>query len=933
MICTYIELGNYGGIYNGLHLNRIFIDFRKAKHKVILLKGDSGSGKSTIIESISPLPEDNGYFIPELPAYKHIGYLDELTGITYDIQYVHDVRTKSNGEIERTTTKGYIKKTFPDGTSQELNPTGNITPCKEMIYSEFELDPNFIALTKMNTTDKGLVDKTPAARKAYVNSILSVTQAYNEMYKTINKKATAYKDRIKRISTKIDTIGNPEKIAQTLQAVETRINKINNVMELLTSNIAKADAVMKAIDAKGTVSTRYNEIKTRLTQISHEIAPLTRDLTDAETKVTYEEIVRILNEAIPNINAEISKCDVRNESLLKDREYDSKSLEEKMAKLEACGDSNLELIQEEYEKINHSIADVDAEIDALGTGFRAIVLNNCSPDLFDRAADICRDLRSLLLNDIPHDVVNYLLNNSDSQFSEMEHMLRTTGTVTAAAIGDFGSIIPDNLVSCTREEAMTKSISQIDAEYTQYQTLLSTASLLKKRPSTCNDETCPFIANAVLAQKDIDSRGYTPEEYEAEVNEWHALATMINLHNQAKRYSTTFFSTIAKKFTEIEACRQIFDYIGFFTNDTIKSACIKIFTNDFSYDMTNIERAYDGVTNIFTLRSRFVEQLRSLDGQMSDYKTHNALYAEISNDIEKLQGKIASTIEELNSIEEQRQVHFNKLNKANAQLYDAKRYLSKYEDYEALTTEKEALEKEKETIETDAVNYNEQLAIIDKATKDKCSLATELSRLDSQRSELNYNSRMIATYQDELNQINNEYRYIDLIKYYTASNTGIQTIFAAMYMNDITIQANKILGGLFNGELTLMPFIINESEFKIPVAVRNGFDMDDVKSLSGGQTALVSMIISFALVHKSSSKLNILTADELDGPLDPALRRQFIHTLYTVLEMVGSNQAILISHNSEMSMSECDIVLLKNDNADGANIDGNIIWSYYNQVD
>ena len=91
------------------------------------------------------------------------------------------------------------------------------------------------------------------------------------------------------------------------------------------------------------------------------------------------------------------------------------------------------------------------------------------------------------------------------------------------------------------------------------------------------------------------------------------------------------------------------------------------------------------------------------------------------------------------------------------------------------------------------------------------------------------------------------------------------------------------------------------------------------------------MIISFSLVNKSSSKLNILTADELDSVLDPSYRRQFIDTLYAVMDVVGSNQSILISHNSEMNLSDCDIILLKNNNAYGSNISGNVIWSYYNQ--
>ena len=43
-----ITLKNYIGIFNGLGLNEINIDFRICKHKVIAIKGKNGSGKSTL---------------------------------------------------------------------------------------------------------------------------------------------------------------------------------------------------------------------------------------------------------------------------------------------------------------------------------------------------------------------------------------------------------------------------------------------------------------------------------------------------------------------------------------------------------------------------------------------------------------------------------------------------------------------------------------------------------------------------------------------------------------------------------------------------------------------------------------------------------------------------------------------------------------------
>ena len=44
------------------------------------------------------------------------------------------------------------------------------------------------------------------------------------------------------------------------------------------------------------------------------------------------------------------------------------------------------------------------------------------------------------------------------------------------------------------------------------------------------------------------------------------------------------------------------------------------------------------------------------------------------------------------------------------------------------------------------------------------------------------------------------------------------------------------------------------------------------------------------------------------------------------MSLVKSSQCVLISHNSEIPMADCDIILLKNEN--DVITEGNIIWSY-----
>ena len=70
MFIKEIELINYVGIYNGIGIEDLYIDFTKSNKGLFIIIGDNGSGKSTFLDALSPLPEDNSSFIKERQAEK-----------------------------------------------------------------------------------------------------------------------------------------------------------------------------------------------------------------------------------------------------------------------------------------------------------------------------------------------------------------------------------------------------------------------------------------------------------------------------------------------------------------------------------------------------------------------------------------------------------------------------------------------------------------------------------------------------------------------------------------------------------------------------------------------------------------------------------------------------------------------------------------------
>ena len=237
-----VRLENYAGIMNGMGLNVIEIDFTRCTHRMIVIKGDNGSGKSTLFNALTPIPDDSSCFIPGLPAKKIIEYYDN-TGMVYHMEFIHDV--KPNGD--RIPTKGYIKKISNMGI-EELNPSGNITACKDIIYSIFKLDPNFIALSQLSTDDRGLADKKPAERKKFVNSIISSVEVYNNIHKTLSKRSSIFKSMINSILAKIDTIGDKDTMTKLLSELESKIASIESDKMEAISSIAYYQSAINLLD-------------------------------------------------------------------------------------------------------------------------------------------------------------------------------------------------------------------------------------------------------------------------------------------------------------------------------------------------------------------------------------------------------------------------------------------------------------------------------------------------------------------------------------------------------------------------------------------------------------------------------------------------------------------------------------------------------------
>lgn len=879
MLLKRLKLVNYGGIYNGMGLYEIEIDFTKCRNKIVLIKGDNGSGKSTIESALKPLPDDNSSFISGVNASKEIEYIDEVNGLIYSITYIHECKNQSR------ISKGYFKKIFPNGNVIDLNPSGNISSCKEMINEELDLDANYITLTQLSSTKRGIADLRPAERKRYVNSILSSTDVYNTMYKTLSKKASTYKALMNSISSKIDNVGNTVQLQEELKSIESKISETEKLMEQHNEVINKEKGMLLSIDPNNEISNRietYTEsTKTYLNkkdEFSKQLNKIYSTDPNLSTIVINKEILDKLNQDIIDTKYLIESTKERINNLIKEREQEASRLEDETAKLKSIN-SGMNLI--EVKRIKD---DLTSRKEKIRKRWGDIVdLNTITHDEFMIAYEAIKQMIEILNQPIE-------LIPSDNIEIEYLDILRNIERL-------------DNEIEDT-------AVFRNKIEVNEYK-----LDILEQRPSDCNNNSCPFIADALKAKKIIDEL----------MEQRKGFASISELNKQKESYE--------QKLSNIERNKRLLEIYN--TNRIILS---KLQLNLDTYENCVVSLSRDRFMILPTLTG-FIEysndliEYKSIDKDLNDISVkYNALYNQkdlinmITDSINRLNTSINEDTIKINAMNEEISSLTKKYNDmcklcvSLEDIFNLRASLNECE--ESLRILNEEIEKDRSNIDRiEKLNSD-----IDKLNVNISELKSQLEPLRKTAESLRYRITLSIEYSKEYEQYNMMYTKIETLKYYCSPTTGIQLLFANMYLNKIMDNANKILNKLFGGTFALLPLIITESEFRIPVAVRGGINHDDITSMSSAQISLISMIISISLLSQTSTKLNIIVGDEIDAPFDSENRREFMNILTQLMGLVNSSQCVLISHNSEIPLNNCDVILLKNEN--DVITEGNIIWSY-----
>lgn len=888
-----LRLENYIGIYNGMGLSSIEIDFSKCIHKVLIIKGDNGTGKSTIFKALTPLADSSIDYIPDKTAIKEIAYETDFQTIL-NIKYESLVK-----DGIRRPTKCYLNRLNPDGSIENLNPSNNITTAKEVIYDILGIDDNFITLSQLSANKKGLGGLKPSERKRYVNSIISSLAAFNNIHKLITTKSTVLKSIIDSYVTKLSQIGNIAIVEDAIKKDTVALQELDNKKNGLISEIATIKAELSRLDSSGNFLDDYKNLSMRKIILEKEI----RDLPDIE-EYSEEKLIQYEKD-MTKYEANEEMLSSRAKELLDEESKINNNITELTIKLDSLYN------KEHMDDLNSKIESTKKELESYKPYFH----------LFKTYKDISEqdyETVKLVIEKFNSTVENIFQTYSETVRKESMNSLRTGKN---EVILDHTEIL----------SGLEKQLEDLRTEKRDVEFLNNRSKDYNKIPDDCNHKSdCPFIKDVVEAKNALRSR-----------QSLYSLSTKINSTLDAIESAKNLAEENMIKTQCLYEMKSILEYIqsmskiirkfpGTESLDSINTLYHNI-ENGIRLNFESVDK-YQEFKNISTIVSALEEDLHSYESAKEKLISANA-------EIRILQEKIDTDLKNLSTIRDSKLSIFAEIEKIRSSkmeiemVLDSIRYAKiNKAKFEEVSVELDEIANKIESMEKNTVLIKDLTDKLNRRASELSALQnTDLPAISKAIEENKYRMVLFEQYTRDSQEYAAKYNEVQMIKKYTSIH-GIQTVYMSVFMNSILNTTNTLLRLLFGGRFALQPFIINENEFNIPCADSEGRVREDISLMSDSQLSMISMLISFVLLRNSSNRYNIIKLDEVDDNLDNMNRIQFSILIEQIMNDLGFDQCLIISHNNELDLSNTDIVILKMESQEMIdslyNSGGNIVFSY-----
>ena len=891
-----LYLKNYANIFNALGRYEIEIDFTKCKNKILVIRSENGSGKSSIINELHPFFSNSNVWIPDVIAIKNIEFdLDDGTilSILYNGYYAKLTKPKQS--------RCYIKRIYSDGNVIELNPNGNISSGKDIISSLLDINDDYILLSSLSANSKGIGAMRPGERKKFLSLIISSLDPYVKLNKMITQKYSILKSMIQSLNIKISQLGNIDLIQAEIKRNVKELKSLEDKREDIIKQKAQLTANINILLKNGNPIDIYNsylqtqlQLKQILSNIPEDIINFNENnlnelnLTYAKLESKYEILETQLKEFLTKEQV------IRNEII----DYD--------VKMKSLFDKNVLIdLQNRLKREEEKLSVYKKYFETLG--FNAY--ENITEQEYSIAVDAMEKFNKTIFaigNEYNDEIIQEAVKYINKEYKIINYQKTIEGYKNKI------ELLKDKINEQKNLQIKSKDYSEI--------------------PKDCNHiNDCPFI-NTIVQSKNLM---LSDDDYNNLLYELNELSKNLEICNKLMQQQNDVLKCIS-------TVKFIYNYI------LSMKGILKKFPN------TNI---IDNSNSIIHCIKNSIRINLNLD-LYKEYTNYISLISNCKNDIESYKEKIKMMS---NSNKESWKLQ-QTIELKNNELQDLiNKKLQVLTDYNEIKNNKEQLENQIEIMNNNiklkntyndtitklndvnnyikelhesAIKYNEYNNTIVKLKEEENNLTlSSIPQIKNTIDKANYQIILYDQYKKEYTYYSELFDKLEIIKQNTSVH-GIQADIMDIQMSQMINSINQLAAMMFGSRFLLQKFEINADNFNIPVFDKETEEIrSDISLMSNSQLSQLSMIISFVLLYNASKNYNIIRLDEIDNNLDNDNRMQFFNLINLIMNILHFDQCIMISHNYELDLTNCDLIITRIQNQEiyntvlhsGANIIANFM--------
>lgn len=891
MKLLYFRLKGYINILQGMGLDELIIPFDKLESRIILIQGENGTGKSTILNTMIPVPDSSEFFrtdvyvdnsgaehIIEFPAEKELHYMDD-TGSIYKIL----IKSIVNDSKTTRTTKAFISK---DGV--EYNPNGNVSSFKDIRDDLFDINPTYLNMSSISSENRGLVDMIPSERRKYLSSFIGSVETFNNIFKSISKTVASIKNEIQNLNGRIYAIGDSVALESTLDRKVTELASYKDNRDRLIKSVSGARSEIKMIDPKGEIQSNYEQIAINLNNLKSEVAnnsnTIKKILEEFGPVDPYSEMESVKNH-LDKLEKESTGYSNSINSLSMYMESIKSDILKKKTKLES-------LISQDYnESISLKISEMEEELqyynDKLG-----------GKHVIDKMSKFSKDDILVLYQNVNRfvDDIKVLKDSNQSELEIAVHCI-----IDGVDIDNELIRIKDNIVSTNISLSDNKSL--LDKVNKDIDELKS----LEKRPKNCKDDNCPFIKNLINIKNEYSEKGKTPIEEKNDIlnniNRYDAMLKNLKSDEENFGNAVNIYRGLIHAISYIKESTVVlnkFNNLKWMLDQSVllKSVVLDKYnlSNEIIY-LENLKTVIADIENYNIVNSEYQSLKDKYDGMMKSKTEIDS----IKNDIEELEMKYNENVAEMDKLMNNLSFSNNLISEISIKRDKLQKAIDLFDDKDKLDSRMDELKKQYLLIQDNIKGIKDKMDLIIASEKEIDDMDKIISEMDDEIAELKFKLTNLIVYKKDIEDLKKRYEKASFIRNLCSQTNGnsIQAEYVKMYMNDIISTCNSLLKYMFNGDLVLQLPVIGEKDFAIPFIGPFGMIVPDISNGSTAQKCMIGLVFNCASMMRMSSKYNLFRLDEIDGGLDTENRYGFIKALNYLLDITNAEQCVMVSHNIE----------------------------------